>query len=430
MDVINLTKVCDRRTMKTKDCYKGFPELRSVDEMLDALISDPPECRWQMIREIFRIKEESDRHELIHRLQPQLDKSTDYRVRDRIRLSLMALHKPLEESDYVLVKGKGVCKASELEACQSEKTEMPELMPIVDFHVHPKIPDLKFFADMKDAGITHAVILATDTDPDDINRPEIVEKLKQNYDRSAQSSKTPFEHLLKHIKAGLYSTTHVSNRDVAAWIEDYPDRLIGFGSVNLSKSPEYVAQTLDEIARLNLRGIKLLPYSQFFNPASNENMDQMFEYCRRTKSIILSHCGCGPGPFEILELSQDSHPQHWDQKLSKFPDVPVVLAHAGAYSTHIPGIWLYETLKMGSRHKNLYVDISAVSWIIERENVIGEIRKTIGFDRVLFATDYPLPLAAGSSLTYLVSGIKANTWLTEKEKQKVLGGNAQRLLNL
>ena len=60
--------------------------------------------------------------------------------------------------------------------------------------------------------------------------------------------------------------------------------------------------------------------------------------------------------------------------------------------------------------------------------VVREIRKTIGFDRVLFATDYPLPVTQGISLAYLVSAIKASTLLTEKEKWKVLGKNASRLM--
>ncbi len=32
-------------------------------------------------------------------------------------------------------------------------------------------------------GISHAVILATDTDPRDVDRPEIIEKLRMNYSR-------------------------------------------------------------------------------------------------------------------------------------------------------------------------------------------------------------------------------------------------------
>jgi predicted TIM-barrel fold metal-dependent hydrolase len=71
-----------------------------------------------------------------------------------------------------------------------------------------------------------------------------------------------------------------------------------------------------------------------------------------------------------------------------------------------------------------------VDWLLDREEVIQEIRETIGFDRVLFATDYPLPLAAGVSLAYIVERVRTNSYLTPKEKHKVLGKNAARLLEL
>jgi predicted TIM-barrel fold metal-dependent hydrolase len=156
----------------------------------------------------------------------------------------------------------------------------------------------------------------------------------------------------------------------------------------------------------------------------------LFDYCRDTGSIVLSHTGCGAGPFEILELSQDANPLLWEPIVKKYPDVPVIMAHSGAYSSLIPGIWLHETLALGKKYRNVYADLAAVDWILDREMVPKEIRKTITFDRILFATDYPLPLTAGVSLEYLVNGLKANNLVTEKEKRKVLGQNACRLLGI
>jgi predicted TIM-barrel fold metal-dependent hydrolase len=301
---------------------------------------------------------------------------------------------------------------------------------VVDFHIHPKSPDLKFFSDMREAGITHGVILATDTDPEDVQRPEVVDYLRAAYEKAPASRRMSFSSLLRHIQASLYSPSHVTNQDVADWVADYPDILIGFGSVNLSRDRMYVLRGLEEIRKFRFKGIKFLPHSQFFNPAENENMPEVFEFCRQTGAIILSHTGCGPGPFEIIELSQNSHPGLWEPWLKKYPDVPVVMAHFGAYSTEVPGIWLFEVLQLGQKYANVYADLAAVDWLLEREMVIQEIRKTIGFARVLFATDYPLPLSAGLSWAYMVKKVEANTFLTPREKNLVLGQNAARLLNL
>ncbi len=292
------------------------------------------------------------------------------------------------------------------------------------------MPDLKFFADMREAGVTHGVILATDTDPQDVERPEVRAQIKAAFERSPSAGRINFESLLRHIQKSLYSPTHVTNQDVADWVADYPDMLTGFGSVNLCKDTAYVRRTLDEIEYLKLKGLKFLPHSQFFNPSDNEHMPTIFEYCRQTGSIILTHSGCGPGPFEIIELSHHSHPCLWEPWLKKFPEVPVVLAHAGAYSTEIPGIWLFDALQLGKTYPNVYIDLAAVDWLLDREMVIQEIRKTIGFDRVLFATDYPLPLSGGVSWANIVERIQANSNLTAREKLRILGQNAARLLGL
>lgn len=116
--------------------------------------------------------------------------------------------------------------------------------------------------------------------------------------------------------------------------------------------------------------------------------------------------------------------------MKKYPKVILVFAHFGAYSIYIPGIWLHETLQLDKKYRNLYADLAAVDWLMDREMVVREIRKTMGFDRVLFATDYPLSKTFGVSLAYLTGALKANTFLIEKERLKVLGLNASRLLGL
>lgn len=421
--------------MKEHPSYAGFPPLQDKEQIVEALVNDPPEVRWRVVRDIFRINDEEDRQDLIRRLHPHLFGATDFRIKHRITMALQALHNPCQVEGYVVVKGKGAFRHKEMELPGGE-LENPEdpgaksLFPVVDFHIHPKSPDLRFFADMREAGVTHGVILATDTDPSDVDRPEIKEHLRSAYSRSPRSRAVPFERMLLQIKASLYSPTHVENRDVADWVADYPEALIGFGSVNLSRGKDYVEEKLEEIGRLKLRGIKLLPYSQFFNAAENENVDLLFQYCADSGAIILSHSGCGPGPFEVPEISQYAHPGLWESHLKKYPSVPVVFAHFGSYSQYIPGIWLHEVLQLGKKYRNVYADLAAVDWLLNREVVVKEIRKTMGFGRVLFATDYPLPKSAGLSLAYLVGALKANTLLTEKEKRKVLGLNASQLLGL
>ncbi len=418
--------------MERKEVYIGFPPLAEKSSIVEALLTDPPGIRWRVVRELFHIKEQTDRQEIIERLLPHLEKASDWRIKNRIILGLRALHHSPQETGYRLVRNRGALTPIEIEQMEPLNLSWSNrpFFPVVDFHIHPKIPDLKFFADMREAGVTHGVILATDTDPEDVERDDVRQQLYQAFSKAPASRGLSFQSLLRHIRASLYSPSHVTNQDVADWVRDYPDQLIGFGSVNLSKDETYVREKLDELQRLQLRGIKFLPHSQFFNPAENEHLGLVFEFCRQTGAVILSHSGCGPGPFEIIELSQNSHPALWSQWLARYPDVPVVLAHFGSYSTEVPGIWLFDTLQLGQKYQNLYVDLAAVDWLLDREVVIQEIRKTIGFNRVLFGTDYPLPLIAGVSWASIVQRIRVNSYLTDKEKHKVLGQNAARLLGL
>jgi predicted TIM-barrel fold metal-dependent hydrolase len=416
--------------------YIGFSEPPEIDELIREIIEGPSEVRWRTARTLIRIEDSRKREQLVHKLRHYFYEIKNHEINYRIKLALSMLQSNFGVQDYVLIKGKGAFKRSELEAAGYDPERLtwgsldPDFYPVIDFHVHPKVPDLKFLADFREAGVTHAVILATDTDPSDVDRPKIRDELKEAYERSGSAHSMPFERLLDQIRGGLYRSTHVTNRDVADWVEDYPHIFIGFGSVNLSKQRAYVEEKLWEIERLKLRGIKLLPFAQFVNPAKNPNMDLLFEYCRRTGTIILSHSGCAAGPFETPELSENARPRLWEDLVKKYPDVTLVLAHFGAYSTHMPGIWHQEAMELGKKYRNVYADLAAVTWILEREDKVEEIRKTIGFDRVLFATDYTLPLFFGITLASVVRDVKTSKILTEEEKHKVLGQNAARLLGI
>ena len=430
---------CRMASMEQHSSYIGFSKPPEIDELIDALINNPPDIRWRVVRTLLRIEDQAKLTEIHHRLRECAESiwaSLDWQVKSRLQMAMNSIQRPVRVRGYAVVKGKGAFMTEELEAAgyNVEKLDTvipdPDFYPMVEFHVHPKMPDLKFLSDLRKAEISHAVLLATDTDPGDVDRPEIIEKLRMNYALSEQSRKTPFEKYLEFIRSDLYSSTHVTDQDVADWVADYPEILIGFGSVNLSKSREYVEKKLAIIENLGLRGIKLLPYSQFFNPAENENMEVLFEYCRRTGSTILSHSGCAAGPFELIELSQDSRPELWEPMAKKYPDVPIVLAHFASYSSHHPGIWFNEAVDLMKKYRNVYADISAATYLFDDKKNIKKIRDATGFEQVLFATDYPGPLYYGLSLESIVYRIKTNPFLTHKEKSAIFGGNAKRLLGL
>lgn len=419
--------------------YFGFPALPPRQEVIDALIHDPPDIRWRWIRAMLRVE---DPRELavfrdgIRTCVNRMNASLDWRVDLRLRLALDAIQRPVRVKGYVLVNGKGALTTAELAGNGNypEKanvnTSAVDVFPVIDVHVHPKIPDLKFLSDMRRAGVSHAVLLATDTDPANLDRPEIIDRIRLQYSRFTHTRKMPLEEVLNVIRAGLYTQTHVTNQDVADWVGMYPEMLIGFGSVDPCKSQKYVQVKLAEMERLKFKGIKLLPYSQFFNPAESENLTLLFDYCRRTGSIILSHTGCAAGAFELPVLSENSRPELWEPLATRYPDVPIVLAHFGSYSSSTPGIWFREALELMKKRPNVYADISAANYLLEDAEKVDQIRKGDCFKQVLFATDYPGPLYHGISTQRIVAGITCNPLLSESEKRMVLGGNAKKVLGI
>jgi predicted TIM-barrel fold metal-dependent hydrolase len=425
--------------MKPGTSYLGFPELPPDDDIIHALIHDPPDVRWRWVRALLRIEDAPRLTQFRNRFQEQVEKikaPLHWKIIFRLQMVMQSIQRPVRVNGYAVVKGEGAFTTDELAAAEYDPSRLgtaeteSDDWPAVDFHVHPKMPDLKFLSDMRKAGVRHAVILATDTDSEDLDRPEIVEKLKSAYAESAHSPSTPFAEFLETIRADLYSRTHVTDQDVADWVADYPNTLTGFGSVNLGKTRDYVERKLDRIQQLGLKGIKLLPYSQFFNPAENGNIDTLFEYCRKTGSIVLTHSGCAAGAFEIPELSRDSHPSLWESVALKYPDVPIVLAHFASYSTHQPGIWFSDALALMKKCSNVFADISAAHYLLADAGTVEQIRQTTGFDQVLFATDYPGPLYYGTSLAQLVNNVKGNRLLSETEQRAILVDNGQRLLGL
>ena len=59
-----------------------------------------------------------------------------------------------------------------------------------------------------------------------------------------------------------------------------------------------------------------------------------------------------------------------------------------------------------------------------------KVRRTVGFDQVLFGSDYPSVGGGVVSIESMVAEIRSSKHITENEKEKILGLNAAKLLGL
>ena len=144
----------------------------------------------------------------------------------------------------------------------------------------------------------------------------------------------------------MYPTPQV-NDDTAALAAAYPEKLIGFLSVH-----PHDPGALDEIDRgvreLGLRGIKLGPNYQNFDPLGEE----AFRVFRRAEELglpILLHQGTSPNQFADLDYA---HPRHIDRVAMAFPRLRLILAHIGHP-------WQADCIAVIRKHPHVYADISA-----------------------------------------------------------------------
>ncbi|MFX1537514.1 MAG: amidohydrolase family protein [Promethearchaeota archaeon] len=281
---------------------------------------------------------------------------------------------------------------------------------------------------MDKAKISKAVLLALDLDP---NVLDTNQSLKDEiiYDFLSYSLFIDPYRLLDTMKT-ILRAGNTPNERVADIVKQYPDRFIGFGSVNPAKGSNYVKDKLQEIDDLDLVGIKLIPTLQFFDPKRNKNLKTIFKYAYRQDWPILIHLGRDPGPWEIhtLRCVEKGHPKFWSKIVNKFSKNKIIFAHLGGYGETNNETWLNDVLKLGKKNNNIFLDTSAVPYHLEVPAVVDSIRESCGFKKILFGTDTPVVL--GTSMEHSQQVIEKNTILTKEEKALIFSENAKKLFNL
>jgi predicted TIM-barrel fold metal-dependent hydrolase len=311
---------------------------------------------------------------------------------------------------------------------------------IIDFHIH-STNRYNILKEMDKAGVNIGVVVTIDADPNDVYIKEVSTKFRRRFSNSQnifygwggrficglgkQASIEDWIRNFMYEAALTYPGIAIGNEELSKFIKLNSKRLIGFGSVNPNKPIHYIDEKLKEIKDQDLRGVKLIPTIQFFNPSENRNINRIFEFCERNRLIILYHTGCDPGPFEVPELSEDANPKYLHKVLDRYSNVKLVLAHIGSYSAVRPGIWFNEALNIMKKHDNVYADISAVTDILYNDGMVKKIRETVGFEKILFGSDYPV--VDGRDILAEVENVKKSI-LKDHEKEQVLGLNALEIL--
>lgn len=280
---------------------------------------------------------------------------------------------------------------------------------MIDFHTHPVMikelvdsdPDLDrsiqslfgfhfpyqplecFTLEMEEAGVDHAVLLPIDV-------------------------------------TSAHGSTIVSNEQVARLVEN-DDRFIGFASVdpNLPGAP---AQLEHAVRHLGLRGLKLDPGFQRFDPNDKERAYPLYQTCSELGIPILIHAGLSWVPSGLAKLS---NPINIEEAAFSFPQVNFILAH-------FAWPWVDEAAMLAIKFPNVYLDTAILYSGTPRnayQKVMGE---QVGIDvmerslknKIVFGSNYPRV-----DMRRSVRGIKALN-ISQPLMDAIFDVNARRLLNM
>lgn len=189
-------------------------------------------------------------------------------------------------------------------------------------------------------------------------------------------------------------------------------RLVPFGSV--FPGSETWSYQLDKLKDAGIKGIKLHPEYQGFFIDSDEALE-IFKKCGKLGLIVQFHSG----EDEAYPPPAHATPDRVNRICNLCPDTKFVAAHLGGYN-------MWEEFSVGlERHDNLWTDCSQTRTAHKVHNDTAKrIIDKIGVDKILFGSDAPWENQEDSLKGLMSLG------LTKEENQKILSGNAVKLLGL
>lgn len=215
----------------------------------------------------------------------------------------------------------------------------------------------------------------------------------------------------------------VDDRFVAEYVQQAPDKLIGFLSVDPTQENWERELRLGH-EELGLRGIKLLPMYAGFMP-HDERLDPLWSYATKHSLPVLLHTGT---TFISQAPLESTLPRHLDIVARRFPKCKIIMAHLGhPYEG--------ECIAVIRKHPNVYADISALHyrpW--QFYNSLMLVQEYGVWHKLLFGTDYPF-----TTVNSTVDGLRAlNSMLdgthlprlAEKEIDGLIYRDSMKLLGI
>ena len=207
-----------------------------------------------------------------------------------------------------------------------------------------------------------------------------------------------------------------ANDHIIQSVKEYPERLVGFCSIN----PLWGEEAIREIERCITAGLKgigeLHPDTQDLDITNKEIMEPVMNPALRLGLPVVIHSSEPVG--HSYPGKGNTTPDKLLAFINNFPNNKIICAHWGG------GLPFYDLMpEVNENLKNVYFDTAASPFLYDQRifNVVSSLTSP---ERVLLASDYPLIPHRR------VSNQLDNSSLNETQKSDIRGGNAKILLNL
>ena len=272
--------------------------------------------------------------------------------------------------------------------------------PIIDFHIHP----IKY-EHYGESALEWIKSIHADKDWQDffLKNSDPV-----NFVRFLKESSVDYGVVMAELCPAVTGTC--TNEYVLQFCQGQ-DSLIPFASIN----PYLTGDLRKELRRLveaGFRGLKLYPTYQYFYP--NESfLYPLYAKAEELQIPVMFHTGSSIFKGARLKFGD---PLFLDDIAVDFPDLNIILVHGGR------GFWYDRAFFLARLHDNVYMEVAGLppqklmEYFPELERIA---------DKVIFGSDWP-------GVTDLRANIEAirQLPLSESAKEKILGGNALKLLRI
>jgi len=204
----------------------------------------------------------------------------------------------------------------------------------------------------------------------------------------------------------------ISNDEVAAFVREAPERLVGVGSVDISRPRAAVLEVRRCVRELGFKAIRVLPWL-WEMPPTHARFYPVFSECCELGVPFCTQVG-HTGPLMPSEVGRPI--PYIDQVAIDFPELAIVCGHIG-----YP--WTEEMIAVATKHPNVYIDTSAYTVQRYPAQLVAYLRAH-GAGKVLFGSNWPM-IAPRKALLGL-----EELGLLEATRTAFLAGNAARVFRL